>query len=194
MASSKVTTSLLTRPCFRPQWARANIFAFRRTLIAAPKPDGPPLLTRRSDRELPPVHTPSRFLRTLPLFIIGIAAAAAAVFNYEKLHSSVVNSSLYALRTHPTARAILGDDIYYASKMPWIRGSLDQVHGRIDISFWVKGTTGKALMRFRSERRSKTGFVSIPHCYTLLQFGSTFDIKMVSLALMREEVRLSSDI
>ena len=31
------------------------------------------------------------------------------------------------------------------------------MHGRIDISFWVKGKKAKGLMRFKSERKTRMG-------------------------------------
>jgi hypothetical protein len=37
-------------------------------------------------------------------------------FNYQKSSSSIVNSTLYALRTSPRAREILGDEIYFAQQ------------------------------------------------------------------------------
>ena len=46
----------------------------RRTLIAAPKPDSGPLMERRSDRALPPLVSPHRWLRTLPIFAAVMAA------------------------------------------------------------------------------------------------------------------------
>ena len=133
----------------------------RRTLIAAPKPDSGPLMERRSDRALPPLVSPHRWLRTLPIFAAVMAACTLAIFNYQKSNSSVVSSALYSLRTNEEARAILGDEIYFAQQLPWIWGSIDQVHGNIDVSFMVKGTKGKAMMRFRSVRRTRMGFVSI---------------------------------
>ena len=42
------------------------------------------------------------------------------IFNYQKSSSSVVNSTLYALRTSTKAREVLGDEIYFAQKIPWI--------------------------------------------------------------------------
>lgn len=132
----------------------------RRTLIAAPKPDSGPLMERRSDRALPPLVSPHRWLRTLPIFAAVMAACTLAIFNYQKSNSSVVSSALYSLRTNEEARAILGDEIYFAQQLPWIWGSIDQVHGNIDVSFMVKGTRGKAMMRFKSVRRTRMGFVS----------------------------------
>ena len=37
---------------------------------------------------------------------------------------------------------------------------MNQLHGRVDINFGVKGTRGRALMRFKSVRRERMGKVS----------------------------------
>ena len=37
---------------------------------------------------------------------------------------------------------------------------MNQLHGRIDIQFGVKGNKAKGMMRFKSERRQRMGFVS----------------------------------
>lgn len=135
----------------------------RRTLVAAPKPGSGPLMQRRADRALPTVNSSSlRWKLSIPLFGLIIAGATAAIFNYQKQSSPVVESTMYALRTHPSAREALGGEIYFASKIPWIQGSIDQLHGRIDISYGVKGKAGKGTMRFRSERRKRMGYVSGP--------------------------------
>ncbi|KAK4992826.1 cytochrome oxidase assembly protein 1 [Elasticomyces elasticus] len=81
-----------------------------------------------------------------------------AIFNYQKSSSSIVSSTLYALRTNRRAREVLGDEIYFANKIPWIWGEMNQLHGRIDIQFWVKGTRAKALMRFHSQRKTRMGY------------------------------------
>ena len=130
------------------------------TTTPAPKPGSGPLMSRRSDRELPSIESSRRWLRTVPVFIAIMTVSALAIFNYQKASSSVVSSTLYALRTNKQARELLGDEIYFASKVPWIRGEMNQLHGRIDIKFWVKGTKKKALMRFHSERKQRMGFVS----------------------------------
>ncbi|KKK16578.1 cytochrome oxidase complex assembly protein [Aspergillus rambellii] len=98
-------------------------------------------MERRADRELPSINNEQRrWIRTLPIFAVVVGAAMLGIFNYQKSSSSVVNSTLYALRTSPKAREILGDQIYFAQKIPWISGEMNQLHGRINISFWVKGT------------------------------------------------------
>ena len=133
----------------------------RRTLIAAPRPGSGPLMERRADRELPVIQSASRrWLRTVPIFLAILATSTLAIFNYQKASSSVVNSTLYALRTNPKARELLGDEIYFASKMPWIWGEMNQLHGRINIHFMVKGTRQHGTMRFKSERKTRLGYVS----------------------------------
>ncbi|KAF2642398.1 DUF1783-domain-containing protein [Massarina eburnea CBS 473.64] len=128
-------------------------------LIPPPK-DGEVLLERRANRELPPVPPliPYQVLKTFPIFLLSMAAATFAFFNYQKQESSVVTSTLYALRTNPIVRERLGDEIYFASKYPWIKGEINQVHGRIDITFWVKGTRDMGEVRLRCRRRGRGGY------------------------------------
>lgn len=135
----------------------------RRNLVPAPNSNSGPLTERRADRELPKVQSDRRWLRTLPIFAVVVSAAMLGIFNYQKSSSSVVNSTLYALRTSPRAREILGDEIYFAQQMPWISGEMNQLHGRIDISFWVKGTKSQGKMRFRSIRPGRMNHVSLHH-------------------------------
>jgi len=136
-----------------------NAFA-RRTITAAPRPGAGPLMERRGDRQLPSVANARRWMRTIPVFIGIMILSSLAIFNYQKANSSIVSSTLYALRTNAQARQILGDEVYFASKVPWIWGEMNQLHGRIDIKFWVKGTQGKAMMRFHSERKFRLAYVS----------------------------------
>lgn len=101
-----------------------------------------------------------------------MAISIFAFFNYQKQESSVVTSTLYALRTNPQVREELGDEIYFASKYPWIKGEINQVHGRIDIRFWVKGTRRQGEVRLRCRRRGRGGYVS-----------TTFDLVVLGLAV-----------
>ncbi|KAI5928265.1 DUF1783-domain-containing protein [Camillea tinctor] len=128
----------------------------RRTLIAAPKPGDGPLMERRPDRALPEIQT-FRWGRTLPIFLALIAASSVAIFNYQKMSSPVVASTLYALRTSARARAVLGDEIYFKQQIPWISGEMNQLRGRIDVRFPVRGTRGEAVMRFASFRPTPKG-------------------------------------
>ncbi|EAW10063.1 cytochrome c oxidase assembly factor 1 family protein [Aspergillus clavatus NRRL 1] len=131
----------------------------RRNLIPAPKANSGPLMERRADRELPSINSEKRrWIKTLPIFTVVVGAAMLGIFNYQKSSSSVVSSTLYALRTSPRAREILGDEIYFAQQIPWISGEMNQLHGRINISFWVKGTKGQGKMRFRSIRPDRMSY------------------------------------
>ena len=159
--------SWISRPNFlylrQPPIRRASLRSnAKRTLIAPPQPDsGHILMTRRPDRALPNIIPSYRiWLRTAPIFIIIVSACALGIFNYQKSSSSVVAATLYALRTSNTGRSELGDEIYFRDMWPWIWGEMNQLHGRVNISFGVKGTKGKALMRFRSERSGRMGYVS----------------------------------
>lgn len=135
----------------------------RRTLIAAPGPQDGPLLERRSDRDLPTIEKPyRRWVRTAPIFLAILTASMLGIFNYQKSSSSVVTSTMYALRTSPAAREVLGDEIYFAHSIPWIWGEMNQLHGRINIRYAVKGTKGRGEMRFKSTRHGRMGKVNFP--------------------------------
>jgi len=114
-------------------------------------------MERRADRELPEVNKISKWTRTLPIFIGLVAVAAVAIFNYQKSSSPVVAGTLYALRTSPKAREALGDEIYFQEQIPWISGEMNQLQGRIDVSFKVKGTKDTGVMRFASNRPTSRG-------------------------------------
>ena len=98
-----------------------------------------------------------RWMRTLPIFLAVLVSSTLAIFNYQKSSSSVVSSTMYALRTSPKAREYLGDEIYFAHKMPWIWGEMNQLHGRINIHFEVKGSRNTGTMRFKSFRATRMG-------------------------------------
>ncbi|KAF2280582.1 DUF1783-domain-containing protein [Westerdykella ornata] len=146
-------------------------------LIPPPK-EGEILLERRPNRDLPPLPPliPTQVKRTFPIFVLVMAASIFAFFNYQKQESSVVTSTLYALRTNPAVREQLGDEIYFASKYPWIRGEINQVHGRIDINFWVKGTRKQGLVRLRCRRRGKTGYFVTQEWSLTLEDGTVMQL------------------
>ncbi|RKU47391.1 hypothetical protein DL546_007304 [Coniochaeta pulveracea] len=115
-------------------------------------------MERRPDRELPDVEgNRFRWSRTLPIFFVIVAGFSVAIFNYQKLSSPVVTSTLYSLRTSPKAREYLGDEIYFKHQIPWIGGEMNQLHGRININFAVKGTKNTGVMKFVSHRPSPKG-------------------------------------
>lgn len=132
----------------------------RSDFLPPPKEDSGPLMSRLPNRSLPTLESKRTWLKTLPIFVVIVTLSSLAIFNYQKSSSSTVNSILYALRTNETAREILGDEIYFASKTPWIRGEMNQLHGRININFWVKGRKGSGRVKFHSARTRRAGYVS----------------------------------
>ncbi|KAK4130862.1 DUF1783-domain-containing protein [Trichocladium antarcticum] len=149
----------------------------RRTLTSAPKPGDGPLMERRSDRELPSLESITfRWSRTLPIFAAIVAVASVAIFNYQKLSSPVVTATLYALRTSDKGRAYLGDEIYFAQQIPWISGEMNQLHGRIDIRFRVKGTRAGGVMRFASNRLTPRGVFETTEWSLETEDGKVIDL------------------
>ena len=161
---------LFSRNCLASRPALRCLRDQRRTLVAAPSPNDGPLMTRRADRALPPLPSSRKlWFKTFPIFLVVITASALAIFNYQKASSSIVNATLYALRTSDIGKRELGEQIYFRDKFPWIWGEMNQLHGRIDVTFGVKGTKGSGMMRFRSIRKTRMGFVSGPSNIPLLQ-------------------------
>ncbi|KAI0484262.1 DUF1783-domain-containing protein [Xylariaceae sp. FL0804] len=124
----------------------------RRTLIPPPKKNSGPIMRRRADRELPSGDDGFRWWHTLPLFLAVMWASSMAIFNYQRYSSPVVAGALYALRTSPEARALLGDEIQHKHSIPWISGDMNSLRGRIDISFDVRGSRAEGRVRFASVR------------------------------------------
>ncbi|OSS51718.1 hypothetical protein B5807_03861 [Epicoccum nigrum] len=146
-------------------------------LIPPPK-DGEVLLERKPNRALPPIPPliSPQVLKTFPIFVIAMTVSVLVFFNYQKQESSVVTSTLYALRTNPLVREELGDEIYFASKYPWISGEINQVHGRIDISFNVKGTKRQGNVRLRCKRKGRGGLYSTREWSLTMEDGRKLEL------------------
>ena len=117
-----------------------------------------------------------RWSRTLPLFLAIVAVASVGIFNYQKLSSPVVASTLYALRTSEKAREYLGDEIYFKQRIPWISGEMNQLHGRINIKFAVKGTRNTGVMTFASFRPTPRGMFETTEWSLETTDGRTIDL------------------
>ena len=142
--TATTTTTIASLPPFRP---------------SAPTANRPPL-SRAPNRPLPTLsaslQTRHRYT-TLPLFLLILAGSSLAIFNYQKSSSATLASVLYSLRTNAVARQELGDGIYFASRVPWIRGEVNTLRGRVDVRFWVKGGRGAGEVRFVSVRAERGG-------------------------------------
>ena len=59
--------------------------------------------------------------------------------------------------------------------MPWISGTMNQLHGKIDIEYSVKGTKSEGVVHFRSLREGgKSGLVGFSSLFILLMFPGLF--------------------
>ncbi|KAH7153125.1 cytochrome oxidase complex assembly protein 1-domain-containing protein [Dactylonectria macrodidyma] len=151
--------------------------AQRRWLTRAPKPGDGPMLARRADRELPDVDDVRfQWRRTLPIFLVIVTTCSVAIFNYQKMSSPIISSTLYALRTSPEARELLGDEIYFKHQIPWIHGEMNQLHGRIDIWFSVRGSKGSGSMHFASNRPGPKAFFQTTDWSLTMEDGTRLDL------------------
>ncbi|KAL7950911.1 cytochrome oxidase complex assembly protein 1 domain-containing protein [Trichoderma barbatum] len=149
----------------------------RRWMTPAPKPGDGPMMSRRADRELPDVGQVSHgWRRTMPLFLAVVAVCSVTIFNYQKSSSPIISSTLYALRTSPEANRLLGDEIYFKHQIPWISGEMNQVKGRIDISFSVRGSKAAGVMRFASHRPSSKSLFETTAWSLKLEDGTMVDL------------------
>ncbi|KAK9376314.1 cytochrome oxidase complex assembly protein 1-domain-containing protein [Lipomyces chichibuensis] len=109
------------------------------------------------DRDLPDVQSRTpRLLMYYSIFFSVMAVISLGFFNYERQQSPIVSSTLYSVRRSPAARDLLGANIRFKEAIPWISGSLDFLHGSVDLSYKVIGSADvPATLHFKSLRRSK---------------------------------------
>lgn len=117
-----------------------------------------------------------RWRRSFPIFVVLVTISSLAIFNYQKLSSPTVASTLYALRTSPAAREYLGDEIYFYHQIPWISGTMNQLRGTIDISFRVRGSRNEGVMRFVSFRPGPKAMFETTEWSLETKDGQTIDL------------------
>ncbi|KAF4123743.1 cytochrome c oxidase assembly factor 1 [Geosmithia morbida] len=183
MLSRVALQQRLATPCVRARiggrlrTTRTTGHQQKRWMTPAPKPGDGPLMSRRADRALPEVEQVNfRWGRTLPIFLAIVTVCSVAIFNYQKSSSPVIASTLYALRTDPRAREILGDDIYFNNQIPFIHGTMNQLQGRIDVWFTVRGTRSTATMRFSSRRPTAKGMFETSEWSLTTEDGKWIDL------------------
>lgn len=95
----------------------------------------------RIDRELPnPNEDKVKQRLGFVGFSLAIAAALTLIFNYEKTESPIVSNTLYHLRRSSATRDLLGENIEFDGLIPWVYGELNQVAGKVNIKFYIKGS------------------------------------------------------
>lgn len=63
---------------------------------------------------------------------------------------------MYYVRRSATARKLLGSGIKFRDSIPWIAGSLDFLHGDVDLAYKIIGSKGvPATLHFKSVRRHR---------------------------------------
>lgn len=134
-----------------------------------------------ADRAVDPNANRNRILLTAPLFALILFASGAALFNYQKASSSVITSLLYSLRTHPLAREHLGGEIRISGPVPgipvpWIWGTIDALHGRVDVRFTVSGKRGGGDVEFKAERVGGRSGKFVTEKFVLVREGKVVDL------------------
>ncbi|OZJ02157.1 hypothetical protein BZG36_04630 [Bifiguratus adelaidae] len=88
--------------------------------------------------------------------VIGVslwAGVIAGTTNYQRLNSSVVDGTLFTVRYNDHVQELLGAHVDYADKWPWISGTVNNLKGKVDIRFWVKGDRGvRGRVHFAANR------------------------------------------
>ncbi|SCU77429.1 LADA_0A00408g1_1 [Lachancea dasiensis] len=111
----------------------------------------------RIERELPD-PTKDKFKNRLQLgiFVVAIGVSLACIFNYEKTQSPIVSNSLYHMRRSQAIRELLGDSIDFDGLVPWVYGELNQVAGKVDISFYIRGSKNvQGIVKLVADRENK---------------------------------------
>lgn len=116
------------------------------------------------DRDLPDPYAYKKQNRYyFVAYGIGVIVSCAMIFNYEKTTSPIITSTMYFLRRSEIAKRELGDGINYLSSWPWISGELNQVKGRIDIEFNIKGSIKDGKIKLKATRESKLDPFNFEH-------------------------------
>ena len=96
---------------------------------------------------------------------------AELIFNNERSDNPSVNNTLLELRRNKKFRDLLGNNIRLdGTIVPWISGTLNQVKGDVDISFYVIGNKNKrAKVFFKAEKNADEMNFRIVHWYFYLE-------------------------
>ncbi|CCE93365.1 Coa1p TDEL_0F05540 [Torulaspora delbrueckii] len=130
----------------------------------------------RIDRELPDPNE-GKLKQRLQLagFSVAIVAALMVIFNYEKTESPVVSNTLYHLRRSPATAQLLGENIEFEGLVPWVHGELNQVAGKVNIRFNIKGDKNAGVVRLIADRETPLDEFLI-HEWSLTVNGNKIDL------------------
>lgn len=116
-------------------------------------------------------------------FICVVTVAFLMIVNYEKMSSPMIGSTMHFMRRSPEVKQLLeSKDIDFDSIFPWIKGTLNQVQGKIDVSFNVKGVQSGMVgtVRLIADRPNK----HVP--LTIREWSVTTGDKKIDIMLNEE--------
>jgi cytochrome c oxidase assembly factor 1 len=95
------------------------------------------------ERELPEIpNNRNKYIAYAILGVLGWVGALGVLTNYQKQNTSITNSTLFICKYEPNSVEALGEEIDFQQSWPWISGYINHLKGKIDISYWVKGSKG----------------------------------------------------
>ncbi|KAG9287952.1 hypothetical protein G9A89_017547 [Geosiphon pyriformis] len=154
--SSKASTTRLDLPT-KPHSSSFS-FTFKRASLSTTPTKPPHKLHKpthaRTPRPLPNPPSRTRYFVYATLGISAWIVAIAVAWNHERQSTSAIQGSLFNLRYNSEVRHILGENIGFASSWPWISGKVNNLKGRIDARYRVKGDKGTGIVHFHSIRRN----------------------------------------
>ncbi|KAH3675018.1 hypothetical protein WICMUC_002850 [Wickerhamomyces mucosus] len=128
------------------------------------------------DRELPdPLKDQFADRLKFFIFVTLMGISSVLIFNYEKINSPIVTTTLHFLRRSQIIREVLGDHIDFATLVPWVKGELNQVKGKVDIKFSVKGSKNNGIITLIADREDRYSDFLI-HQWNLTVDGKTYDL------------------
>lgn len=129
------------------------------------------------DRELPdPMADRKKQWLGFAAFTVAVSSALAIIFNYEKTENPIISDTLYQLRKSPITNEWLGENIEFDGIVPWVYGKLNPVAGKINITFYIKGSKNQSgMVRLVADRENRHDEFLI-HEWSLTVNDQRFDL------------------
>lgn len=126
-------------------------------VVPTQNPASRPFARHKPDLPQPKSYKTPAFLLIL-FSLITWSAFTAHATNRERLSSAVLKNVVDKIRESEQVRAEMGDDVNLKRETilagdPWIRGSVNMMQGRVDMSFKLKGSKDTGTVYFSSIRR-----------------------------------------
>ncbi|KAI0463435.1 hypothetical protein LJB42_003462 [Komagataella kurtzmanii] len=127
--------------------------------------------------ELPdPSKEPRRNKIYFIAFVVVMGTSLFGIFNYEKVSSPIMNSTMYFLRRSQVARDLIGKEITFAGIFPWVKGPLNTMKGDINFTVNVSGDKSEGVMRLVANRDSRHHAFEIRDWTLTMKDGTIVDL------------------